>query len=131
MRAGEQVVQKIKTSRAEARIGRHAHFKRMSDDAENGSLATDDSQDERDVRDMTTPTTPGGSDLSDSASLWGAKKRPVQSVGMAPLHSFLTTSQVLAQPLQAQPRADAEGEGNDWEKGLDREGDWLQLQVCQ
>ena len=118
---GEQVVQKIKTSRAEARIGRHTQFKRMSDDADNGSFATDDSQDERD---LTTP----GSDMSDSGSLWGAKKRPVQSVGMAPLHSFLTTSQVLAQPLQAQTRADAEGEGTDWEKGLDREGDWLQPQ---
>jgi hypothetical protein len=35
---------------------------------------------------------------------------------------------VLAQPLQAQTRADAEGEGTDWEKGLDREGDWLQPQ---
>jgi len=119
MRAGEQVVQKIKTSRAEARIGRHAQFKRMADDADTASFATDDSQDERD---MTTPASemPG--------SLWGAKKRPVQSVGMAPLHSFLTTSQVLAQPLQGQARADDEGESNDWEKGLDREGDWLQAQ---
>ena len=33
--AGKQVVNKIQTSRAQARIGRHAQFKRMSDDADN------------------------------------------------------------------------------------------------